>query len=85
MKEKTKGEILKQKGTRMVEDGEDWNGLEMTILKSLVDFFKMHERWRAPLTWRFVCVNIGTHTSFQLLYITALNKVDLVTYLHPEK
>ena len=27
--------ILEQKGTRMAEDGEDWNGLEMTILKSL--------------------------------------------------
>ena len=32
MKEKTKEAILKQKGTRMAEDVEDWNGLEMTIL-----------------------------------------------------
>ena len=47
MKEKTKGVILKQKGTRMAEDGEDWNGLEMTILKSLANFFKMHKRWRS--------------------------------------
>ena len=47
MKEKTKGVILKQKGRRMAEDGEDWNGLEMTILKSLANFFKMHERWRS--------------------------------------
>ena len=46
MKEETKGVILKQKGTRMAEDGEDWNGLEMTILKSLAIFFKMHEQWR---------------------------------------
>ena len=30
----------------MAEDGQDWNGLEMTILKSLANFFKMHERWR---------------------------------------
>ena len=48
MKEKTKGVILNQKETRMAEDGEDWNGLEMTILKSLAIFFKMHERWRSP-------------------------------------
>ena len=27
--------IVEQKGTRMAEDGEDWNGLKMTILKSL--------------------------------------------------
>ena len=45
MKEKTKGVILKQKGTKMAEDGEDWNRLEMTILKSLAKFFKMHEWW----------------------------------------
>ena len=51
MKEKTKGVILKQKGTRMAEDGEDWNGLEMTILKSLANFFKMHERWRSSFKW----------------------------------
>ena len=44
MKEKAKGVILKQKGTRMAEDGEDWKGLEMTILKSLANFFKMPER-----------------------------------------
>ena len=31
----------------MAEDGEDWNGLEMTIWKSLPKFFKMHERWRS--------------------------------------
>ena len=50
MKEKNKGVILQQKGRRMAEDGEDWNGLEMTILKSLANFFKIHERWRTPLT-----------------------------------
>ena len=38
MKKKTKGVILKQKGTRRAEDGEDWNGFEMTILKSLAVF-----------------------------------------------
>ena len=44
-KKNTKRLILKQKGTRMAEDGEDWNGLEMAILKSLAKFFKIHERW----------------------------------------
>ena len=46
-KKKAKGVILEQKGTRMAEDGEDWNGLEMTILNSLATFFKRHERWRS--------------------------------------
>ena len=31
----------------MAKDGEDWNGLEVTILKSLANFFKMHEWWRS--------------------------------------
>ena len=44
MKKKTKGLILKQKGTRMTEDGEHCNGLEMRILKSLAYFFKIHEQ-----------------------------------------
>ena len=52
MKEKTKGVILNQKETRMAEDGEDWNGLEMTILKSLANFFKMHERWRSSFKFK---------------------------------
>ena len=40
-KKNTKGVILKQKGTRMAEDREDWNKLElMTILKSLANFFQ---------------------------------------------
>ena len=30
MKKNTKGVILEQKGAKMAEDGEDWNGLEMT-------------------------------------------------------
>ena len=47
MKEKTKGVILKQKRTRMAEDAEDWNGLEMTTLKISANFFKMRERWRS--------------------------------------
>ena len=39
--------ILKQKGARRAEDGEDWNGLEMTILKCLANFFfKIHVQWR---------------------------------------
>ena len=31
--------MLKQTGTRMAEHEEDWNWLEMTILKSLAIFF----------------------------------------------
>ena len=46
-KKNTKVVILKQKGTRMAEDGEDWNWLEMTILRSLAICFKLHERWRS--------------------------------------
>ena len=46
-KKNTKGVILKQKGTMMAEDGEDWNGLEMTILKSWANCFKIRERWRS--------------------------------------
>ena len=40
----TKGVILKLKGTRMAEDEEDRNGLKTTIVKSLANFFKIHER-----------------------------------------
>ena len=32
----------------MAENGEDWNGLEMKILKSLAIFFKIHEWWCSP-------------------------------------
>ena len=35
----------------MEADGEDWNGLEMTILKSLAIFFKIHEPWRSSFKW----------------------------------
>ena len=31
----------------MAEDGGDLNRLEMTILKSLANFFKIHKRWRS--------------------------------------
>ena len=44
----TEGEIIKQKGTRMANDGEDVrNRLETTILKSLANFFQIHERCRS--------------------------------------
>ena len=33
-KKNTEDVILKQKGARVAEDGEDWNGLAMMILKS---------------------------------------------------
>ena len=42
-KKNTEGLILKQIGTTMAEDGEDWNGLEMTILKSLAKFFSKYK------------------------------------------
>ena len=40
-KNNIQGVILKQKGTRMAED-ENWK--IMTILKSVANFFKIHER-----------------------------------------
>ena len=33
----------------MAEDGKDWNGLEMMILKRLANFFKIHDGDVAPL------------------------------------
>ena len=76
MKEKTKGEILKQKGTRMAEDGEVWNGLEMTILKSLANFFQMHERWRSSFKKSYIS-NLLTHIVTQTELTTAKYRIDL--------
>ena len=42
--------MLKQRGTSMAEDGEDWNGLEMTILKSLAHFSQYTNGDVAPLS-----------------------------------
>ena len=53
-KKNTKGVILEQKGTRMTEDCKDWNGLEMTILKSLANYFKIHKPWRSSFKNRFL-------------------------------
>ena len=64
IKEKTKGVILKKKGTRIAKDGEDWNGLEMTILKSLAIFFKMHERWRSSFKAGNVSISKQNKGSF---------------------
>ena len=52
--------ILAQKGTnlKMTEDDEDCNGLDMTILKSLANFFKIHERDVAPLNRGSTVVNL---------------------------
>ena len=48
----------------MAEDGEDWNGLEMTILKSLANFFKMHERWCSSFNFiRNTHTNRTQHTN----------------------
>ena len=41
-KKNTKGLIIGQKGTRMAEDGQCCNGLEMTILRTIF-FFKIHD------------------------------------------
>ena len=46
MKKNAKGMILKQKGTRMAEDGDDWNGLE-----SLAIFSKYMDDDIVPLTF----------------------------------
>ena len=46
-KKYTNGLIRKQKRTRMVVGGEDWNGLEITTLKSLANFFKVDKRCRS--------------------------------------
>ena len=63
-KNNTKFLILKQKGTRMTEDGEDWNGLEMTILKSLaIFFFKIHERWCSSLKKLELLTSIASRNS----------------------
>ena len=42
MKENTKGVILEQMGQEWLMDGEVLNGLEMTILKSSANVFKIH-------------------------------------------
>ena len=49
----------------MAEDGEDWNGMEMTILKSLANFFKYTNDDVAPLNESVlkqqICVHVLTH------------------------
>ena len=45
-----KGLILEQKGTRMDKDGEDWNGMEMTILKVQPIFSRYTNGDVAPLS-----------------------------------
>ena len=53
----------------MAEAGEDWNGLEMTILKSLANFFKIRERWRTSFNgksghpFRFLAVRCLRQTA----------------------
>ena len=50
---------INHKRTRMVKDGEDWNGLQTMKLKSLAKLFKPFNRNWAPLTLRR---NYSTHT-----------------------
>ena len=61
--------ILEQKWTRMVEDGEEWNGLDMMILKSLSIFFKIHERWRSFFKSVLSCsfLNVFTQNMFSMI------------------
>ena len=65
-KKNSKGVILEQKGTRMAEDGEDWNGLEMTILKSLAIFFWRHSGIITSLV-RFAIKSLWTGSQINLL------------------
>ena len=60
MKKYTKGVILQQKGAKMTENGEDGNGLEMKILKSLAIFFKINERRRSSLN-KMIQLRVNTY------------------------
>ena len=75
MKKNTKGVILKQKGAKMAEDGEDWNRLEMTILKSLANFFKINERWRS--SFNGISEMMDLHCKSSYLRPHELRKVTL--------
>ena len=72
-KKNTKQVILKQKGTRMAGDGEDWNGLQMMILKSLAIFFIDFSIFDLPRQRWY----IGQHTSHFLS--TLLLTVKILT------
>ena len=63
-KKNTKGVILKQKRTSVPEDGEDWKGLEMTILKTLANFFKIHEQRHSSINTWIVTIWWITFSSF---------------------
>ena len=67
-KKNTKGVILEQKGTRMAEDGKDWNGLEMTTLKSLAIFSNCMNGDIAPLNVLIYSEtnSTGGHPTFSL-------------------
>ena len=66
----------------MAEDGEDWRGLEMTILKSLAKFFKMHERWRSSFNTKVV-ISVPTRLNTPGVYFK-LGIVEPCVYLTPE-
>ena len=72
----TKGMTPKQKRTRMAEDGEDWNGLEMTILKSLLaNFWEYTNDDVAP----FKCETVNAMKITRIISGTLLiNSLDLI-------
>ena len=56
--------ILEQKGTRMAEDGEDWNGLEITILKiSFSPIVKQQILISGPISYSIGRENLFTKTN----------------------
>ena len=46
-RESIKTIIINHKGTRMVKDGVDWNGLQTTNLKNLGQYFQDAQPWRS--------------------------------------
>ena len=46
--------IINHKGARMVKDGEDWHGLQITKLKSLAKLLKPFNRDWVPLNWKMI-------------------------------
>ena len=70
----------------MAADGEDWNWLEITILKSLAMFFKIHQRWR-PSPFDHGKAGLTRYTKYSVLpYLFTFKeknqKVDLLVFGH---
>ena len=74
-KKNTKGLILKQKGTRMAEDGEDWNGLEMTMLKCIANFSKYTNNDVPGNSFKMKYMSISQHK--RVFYLRRVSRVSL--------